>query len=178
MTRLLRTAALVAALMLVAATPAVATRGQPEVQVPFRAVSVGSSMDSQGPPTCPGAAWQFFSSGTSEATHLGLVSLEVTHCSWIDSPTTGHFGPGTATFTAPNGDTLVLSQWGTFRTELTADSFTSIVDADWIVIGGTGRFEGASGSGEALVVGDILANSSSSTYWGSIAYDASNRSHD
>ncbi len=175
MTRLVRIAALSAA-MLVAVAPTCVAGGQPDRELPFRAVSVGSSTDSYGPPACPGATWQFFSKGTSVAIHLGLVTNEITHCTWIDSPTTGHFGPGTATFTAPNGDTLTLSQWGTFTTVMTADSFTSFVDAEWVVSGGTGRFEGASGSGKATVVGDINANSSTSTYWGTITYAASNRS--
>ena len=178
MPRLVRTAALLAAIMLLAATPASATRGQPDREVPFRAVSVAPTTDSYGPPTCPGAAWQFFSTGTSEATHLGLLTSEVTHCTWLDSPTTGHFGPGTARFTASNGDTLILSQWGTFRTVVTADSFTSYVDEEWVVTGGTGRFEDASGSGEASIVGNILTDSSTATYWGTITYDASDRSAD
>ena len=175
MTRLLRAAALFAALMLVTAPPALANRGQPERQVPFYSVSVGPSVDTTTPPpsTCPGAMWQFHSTGMADASHLGRVSMEVTHCSWSDSPTTGHFGPGTLVYTAANGDTLTLSQWGTFEVVWTPDSFTSYVTAEWVVIDGTGRFEGATGSGEASVVGDLIASTSSSTYWGTITYDAS-----
>lgn len=180
MTKLVQIAALLAALTLVAATPAAATRGQPDREVPFSAVSVGPSTDGYGPPpsACPGAAWQFFSSGTSEVTHLGLAANHVSQCTWLDSPTTGHFASSTVTFTAANGDTLILSQWGTFTTVMTPDSFTSYVDLEWVVVGGTGRFEGANGSGEGSVVGDILANSSAATYWGTITYNASNRSGD
>lgn len=174
MTKLLRVAALLAAFTLVLANPVLATHGQPDRAVPFHSISVGTSVDSYGSPTCPGAAWQFFSSGMAEATHLGLASMQVTHCSWIDSPTTGHFGPGTLTFTAANGDTLILRQWGTFETVMTPDSFTSYVTAEWEAIGGTGRFASATGSGEARIVGDILANTSASEYWGTISYNASN----
>ena len=181
MTRLVRTATLFAVLMLVAATPTNATRGQPDREVPFSAVSVGPSVDSYGPPpaSCPGAAWQFFSSnGASDVTHLGLARVDVAHCSWVDSPTTGHFGPGTLTYTASNGDKLVLRQWGTFTTMITPDGFKGYSQVEWEVIGGSGRFVGADGSGQGTVVVDLVANSSASTYWGTISYDASSRSGD
>jgi hypothetical protein len=167
---------LLAALMLLTASPALATRGQPDREVPFRAVSVGTSTDVFGPPPpeCPGAAWQFFSSSMSEVAHLGLASVEVTHCSWIDGPGVGHFGPGTATFTAANGDTLTLSQWGTFKTVFDPGPVMSVAELEWVVIDGTGRFDGAGGSGTAVVVADLVANTSSSTYVGMIVYDASN----
>jgi hypothetical protein len=179
MTRAVRTVALFAAFMLVAASPTFATRGQPDQEVPFSAVSVGPSDDSYGPPpaSCPGAAWQFFSSnGASRVTHLGLARVDVTHCSWFDSPTTGHFGPGTLTYTAANGDTLILRQWGTFTTVMTPDGFMGYSQVEWQIIGGTGHFDGADGSGQGTVVVDILANSSASTYWGTISYSASSRS--
>jgi hypothetical protein len=179
MTRLFRATALTVALMLVAATPVLATRGQPDHEVPFG--GGGTTADSYGDPgTCPpGAVWRFFSSGTNEFTHLGHVTVDVTHCTWVDWATgTGHFGPGTNTLTAVNGDTLTLSQWGTFESALTPDGIFSYVDLEWEVIGGTGRFEGASGTGEGTVVGDIAAMTSTSTYWGTIVYDASNRAFD
>jgi hypothetical protein len=175
MTMSLRVAALVAALMLVLASSASATRGQPDRELPF--AGFGTSADSYGDAsTCPaGAAWRFFSYGTSEFTHLGHVIVDVTHCTWVDWATgTGHFGPGTNSLTAANGDTLILSQWGTFESAMTPDGEFSYVDLEWEVIGGTGRFEGATGRGEGTVVGDIAASTSTATYWGTIAYDASN----
>jgi hypothetical protein len=174
MTRLMRAAALLAALMLVTAAPTLANQGQPDQEVPFH--FRGTSVDGYGPPTCPGAAWQYFSSGTAEVTHLGLSTLEITHCTWLDSPTTGHFGPGTLSLRAANGDTLILAEWGTFETVVTPDGFFSFVDLDWEVSGGTGRFENASGSGNAAVIGDIGAGTSTATFTGTIAYDASNAS--
>ncbi len=129
-----------------------------------------TSTDSYGPPTCPGASWQFFSSGPGHFTHLGVVTMDVTHCTWIDSPTTGHFGPGTATLTAANGDMLTLSQWGTFETVMTSHGLFGFVDIEWEVAGGTGRLEDASGEGAGSVVGNIGAGTSAATYWGTIAY--------
>jgi hypothetical protein len=178
MTRLFRVTALFAALMLLSASTVLANHGQPDREVPFG--GGGTTADSYGDPsTCPpGAAWRYFSSGQNIFTHLGLVTAEVTHCTWRESETTGHFGPGTNTLTAANGDTLVLSQWGTFEAFLTPDGLFSFVDLEWVAISGTGRFEGVTGSGQAAVVGDIWSGTSTATYWGTIAYDASKLSAD
>jgi len=178
MTRLFRATVLFAALMLLSASTVSATHGQPDREVPFG--GGGTTADSYGDPsTCPPEAHhRYFSAGQSIFTHLGLVTAEVTHCTWVDSATTGHFGPGTNTLTAANGDTLVLSQRGTFEFFLTPDGLFSFVDLEWVAISGTGRFEGATGSGQAAVLGDIWAGTSTAIYWGTIAYDASNRSSD
>ena len=175
MSRFLRAAAMLAALVMLAALPttqALATHGQPDQGVPFHYSFI--STDSYGPPTCDGAAWQFFSSGTADVSHLGSSTIEVSHCTWLDLPTTGHFASGVQEFTAANGDTLFLAYEGTFETVVSPDGFFSYIDLEWEVSGGSGRFEGATGSGHADVVSDIVAGTSSGTYAGTIAYDASN----
>jgi hypothetical protein len=165
MVKPLRAAALLVALLLpLAATTAAAA----DPVRPFAGTTTGA--DSYGPPTCPGATWQYSTAGPGHFTHLGLVSIEVTHCTWLDSPASGHFGPGTATLTAANGDTLVLSQSGTFDVTVTPDGLVSDVDLDWYVIGGTGRFEDASGEGSATVVTMIATDTTMATYTGEIAY--------
>jgi hypothetical protein len=112
--------------------------------------------------------------GAATVSHLGSASIVVDHCSRFTSPTTGEFGDGTITLTAANGDVLVLDEWGTF--ELVGP--TSIIDLSWTVNGvlSTGRFTNATGSGSAAPVGDLIANTTTGSMWGTIAYDASNRS--
>jgi hypothetical protein len=139
MTRLLRAAALFAALTLITASTALATHGQPQREVPIGGVLSGA--DSYGDPsTCPaGAVWRYFQSGTGELSHLGAVTVEVTHCTWLDSATTGHAGPGTITVTAANGDTLVLAHQVTFEFGMpTPGSILNLIDLEWEVVGGTG----------------------------------------
>jgi hypothetical protein len=99
-----------------------------------------------------------------EGTHLGKFVEELTHyVNWLDLSFTG-----TAKFTAANGDTFytdfsgqltpISSEWATFTVTHT-------------VVGGTGRFEGASGSFDGnhglvnLVTGEDMGD-----YEGTIAY--------
>jgi hypothetical protein len=183
MTRLFRAAALIAALMLLSVSTALATHGQPQQEVPIGGVLSGA--DSYGDPsTCPaGAVWRYFQSGTGEFSHLGAVTVETTHCTWLDSATTGHAGPGTITLTAANGDTLVLAHQVTFEFGMpTPGRIRNLIDLEWEVVAGTGRFEGATGTGGGSGISDIdLATGASATtvtLWGTFAHDASNRASD
>ncbi len=139
---------------------------------PFGGVTFG--VDSMAPPDdCPdGSMWRYTSEGSGTLRHLGRVTVVVTHCSRFTSPTTGSFEHGTMTFTAANGDVLVLGQWGTFRLiDGPAGPMTSVdIDLEWEVLRGTGRFSGATGHGWADPVGDLATGRTSATYWGTIAY--------
>jgi hypothetical protein len=136
-----------------------------------------ASLDGMAPPdSCPaGAGWRYVSTGSGAFSHLGTVKFEISHCSWLDSPTIGHFGPGTVTLTAANGDRLVLEDQGTFEIVLGASGPLSLIQLEWTVIGGTGRFAHAVGSGTADPVGDLLAGTTSGSFEGVIDYDASDR---
>jgi len=138
---------------------------------PFGGVTV--SVDSIAPPDdCPdGTVWRYVSEGSGRLLHLGRVGVVVTHCTRFTSPTTGAFGQGTMTFTAANGDVLVLNHWGTF--ELVggpAGPMYSYIDLHWEVVGGTGRFAGATGHGDSAPIGDLVAGTTRATFWGEIAY--------
>jgi hypothetical protein len=172
MKRLLASVA-AAAVCLVLALPVAADSA---VKVPIHGSVLGE--DGVAPPDgCPaGAGWRYFSTGSGEFSHLGPVDYVITHCSWMDSATTGYFGPGTMTIVADNGDTLVLEDQGTFEIVMGATGPLSIIQLDWTVIDGTGRFAHASGSGTAAPVGDLLAGTTSATFEGLVQYDASDRS--
>lgn len=167
MSKLLRGVALVGALLLVGATPAWASA---PVR-PFSGITYG--VDSYGDPSeCPqDQPIPYVNTGSGQVTHLGAVKVEIFHCTFFDPVSgSGRFGPGTITLTAANGDTLTLADWGTFRFVQTPDALLSYIDLEWEVIGGTGRFEGATGSGGGAPVGDVMAGTTTVTFRGSISY--------
>jgi hypothetical protein len=82
-----------------------------------------------------GALWISTMSGTGTITHLGRVSWEATHCFYDDYMT---FGNAEITVTAANGDQL----FGTYNGTMSGP--TTWVD-ELTILGGTGRFLGATG---------------------------------
>jgi hypothetical protein len=134
----------------------------------------GSGVDSIGAPAgCPAwAQWRYESSGTMVVTHLGLTSFHVSHCSGMTAGLQGRFGAGTMTCTAANGDTIVLADWGTFDLTLGSGGAPerSDVDLNWEVVGGTGRFADAEGSGHGAGYSVLTSGVTFMTLWGEIAY--------
>ena len=124
-------------------------------------------------PGCPSDAFlRATVSGQGPFQHLGWTRVRLTHCSWLNLETgAGRGGPGEMTLTAANGDTLVLGYHATFQMAPWPDFVSSTVETlPWSVVGGTGRFEHATGSGVGHGFG-IMA-SGTSTYWlsGTISY--------
>jgi hypothetical protein len=124
------------------------------------------------PSGCPaGAAWRYAAAGTGWFTHLGLTSVAVTHCTFVDMATgTGRFGPGTITLTAANGDAVQLVQEGTFVIVMTPDGPSSAFDMTWVVAGGTGRFAGATGRGTTHGSSLLSTGITTASYHGEIAW--------
>jgi hypothetical protein len=178
MTRSSRIGALLVALAVLFVTPATVAVARVEHPVPIKGTSTG--VDETLPPdSCPeGASWRYLSTGTGRFSHLGAATVEVTHCTWIDWATgTGEFAFGTITITAANGDVLTLAHHGTFELAFGAEGpESSLIDLEWVVTGGTGRFADATGSGTATAVGDLEAGTTTADYHGTIVYDASSRS--
>ncbi len=161
--------AVVAALVLVAALAMPAAAADPDR--PFK--GIGTGVDSMGAPVdCPAwAQWRYQSQGTGHYTHLGFTSFHVSHCSAMTGPTVGQFGAGTMTLTAANGDTLILRDWGTFDLTVgSAGPSRSDVDFHWEVVGGTGRFEGADGSGGGAGYSQLSTGMTTMRMWGEISY--------
>jgi hypothetical protein len=166
------------AVAMLASLPASAAFGRVDRPVPFHGTAVTDDAMLPVDDACPeGSMWRYLAVGSGRFTHLGAVELSISHCSWMTSETTGAFGPGSATLTAPNGDVLTLTTWGTFELAFgPAGPEYSYVALEWVVSGGTGRFVGATGSGTSAPVGDLLAETTTADFVGTIAYDASNRS--
>jgi hypothetical protein len=176
MMRTSRIGALVLALVVLLVAPTTAALARIDRPVPLHgsATTADSMLE---PVDCPeGSGWRYAATGEGRFSHLGSVDVELTHCSRMTSELTGEFGSGTTILTAANGDVLTLSQSGTFTLSFGPDGFYSYVDLQWEVIGGTGRFLDATGSGTATAVGDLLAETTTADYDGTIVYAASNRS--
>ncbi len=102
----------------------------------------------------------------ANARHLGKMGLSSSHCSAI-----GPIGPGTMTLVAANGDEVHLTYTGFAPPP--AEEFD--VDVDATIVGGTGRFEQATGYVE--MTGHITFEGFQDPSWpitfvwtGSIAY--------
>jgi len=124
-------------------------------------------------PGCPGDAFLRANvTGLGQSRHLGLTRVQFSHCTWLDLATgAGWTGLGEMTLTAADGDRLLLHYHATFQMDPWPDFVSSTVKTwDWTVVGGTGRFEHATGSGVGHGFG-IMA-SGTSTYWlsGTISY--------
>jgi hypothetical protein len=141
--------------------------------VPIKASLRGSDTIDPTAPGCPeGTAWswRFTSEGTGNMSHLGKVDYVLTHCTLRDE---GRFKFGTITITAANGDTLVLSEEGTFDFE--PEPPVAYLDLSWVVAGGSGRFENATGWGWGTGRTDVVGGFTDLDLHGYISYDASDR---
>mgnify|MGYP001824745860 FL=1 len=91
-----------------------------------------------------GAWWQTHTTAVGEMDHLGLTGHYGTHCSTLDGAS---LVGGEASFVAANGDEV----WTTYHAQIIAPPPVMVFLTEYIVVGGTGRFEGASGTIMALV---------------------------
>ena len=170
------------------ATEILATRGQPDKALPYRGSGTGwvtSQVYAPGFPiersTFEGRCSipsdyivEFAASG--QATHLGEFTIVFGHCSRINVDAgTGavsfDYGDGRGTFVAANGDQL----FGTYDAgyaDLTVDGIVAWHDT-FTLVGGTGRFVGASGDGQESGTTDSVTGWTTWAFEGTITYDAS-----
>jgi hypothetical protein len=119
--------------------------------------------------------------------HLGSIDYFLAQCTYVP-PAGPPISSGTVTFTAANGDTLVVAQ--NMQSELIGGmppaAFT--VEGGWdVVAGGSGRFVNATGFGTLDGIGDIPngvpyfddlpEGLAQFNFQGEIAYAASDRSN-
>jgi hypothetical protein len=172
-------------LLFALASPTVSAGNDPmHKQVPIKGTVVGVDTFSPFDPGCDFGfvpegwfPYRFTTKGTGNVSHLGKVDFVLDNCSALNPDfTAGVIGYGTITFTAANGDVLVVEHEGTTKatspTEYTADYI-------WQILGdeGTGRFEGATGKGTSIGLTSVPGGTSKITLRAMIAYDASNRSN-
>jgi hypothetical protein len=167
-------------------SPAVSAGNDPvNKQVPIRGTVVGVDTIDFAATDCEldfvPSGWlpyRFTTEGTGNVSHLGKVAFVLDNCSAINPATftEGIIGYGTITFTAANGDVLVIEHEGTTK-ETGPGEFTA--NYLWQILGdeGTGRFEGATGNGTSIGLTSVPDETSTITLRGMIGYDASNRSN-
>jgi hypothetical protein len=137
--------------ILAAAQPTAAAAG-----VPFKLDLTTTSTKFLDPPPLP-VVMEINAAGTG--THVGLCTSEST-VTWVER-SGGVWFSGPLTITAANGDELFLDTFGW--------SFPDGGDGDYVITGGTGRFEDATGSGSF----DVVVNadgSQTATLDGTISY--------
>lgn len=186
MTRITRLAIAAAALLMLSAAPALAA--DPGRPLPVHGTAVGvHDIDLTAHDCQPGALWRFNSAGAGQLSHLGSIEYDLTQCTFMQPDGSFTFGDGTLTFTAANGDTLVVAQVGTSDGVVDPGTMELVGftgEGTWTVIGGTGRFAHASGQGWLDTVGDIPGGDvlfglpdglARFDFGGTIAYRASDR---
>ncbi len=109
---------------------------------------------------------------TSNATHLGLCTT-VGRVNYTPANDPEHPGrllsSGSGKITAANGDTLLIEFSGVLDPP-SPGSITAIDKPLFHFVGGTGRFAGASGSANAVVVVNLLTGAFELTMVGNIDY--------
>lgn len=160
-------------LVLAAAMPAVAA----DPARPFSGSWVSRDGADFAAPGCPaGTFFRYATNGQGTFAHLGITGVALTHCTYFDvvSPT-GTFDHGSITLTAADGDVLELAEEGSYVLDtpnLTPPPpFEHAVSHNrWWVVGGTGRFAGASGSGTGESFDNLVTGVQSFSLRGAIAY--------
>jgi hypothetical protein len=95
-----------------------------------------------------GAPWQTFTNVAGNITHLGLAEFHMSHCSTLDGT---QLVNGAGTLVAANGDEIWVTYTANLISPFTPPPVVLVYLQHTVVVGGTGRFEGASGTFLGLV---------------------------
>jgi hypothetical protein len=175
----------VVALAALQAVPAVATSGQHDKGLPYRATYVISASGMEMAPGYPDekshfdgrcsvpSDWVIAFVGSGNATHLGTLAFSSSHCTQMGEVIT--ISDGQAELVAASGDVL-LYEYGNARFSF-PDEATACALIDATFVGGTGRFAGATGDAEEsscfeLTGGPMVVDMRIDAV-GAVAYDAS-----
>lgn len=117
---------------------------------PFKGRADGLvSFSMVGTDVCPALGLQTESNATGKMNHMGSTSMSAEHC----TPTGAVISDGAMTLTAANGDEVYVSYDGVqldlpdFMGGTVSVGELIPIEGDFEVVGGTGRFDGATGSG-------------------------------
>jgi hypothetical protein len=158
---------LMAAAMLSIAVPALGTDSDAR---PFKG-SMNGSVLFEPDPACDNNPWliRTDSQATGEVSHLGSTVMTSAHC----TPAVETIEGGEMTLVAANGDRVFIEYEGTAPPP-NQDGII-IADVDFVIVGGDGRFTGATGGGDmtAFIVFEGLADPEWPASWvwsGTIGY--------
>jgi hypothetical protein len=143
-----RVTILLVVLTLVLATAApVAARS--DTERPFKGTAAGYGMvqpDGSCPVLPDGAKLRSVFAATGHATHLGKFELDYYNC----TPAGPDIEGIEMTFVAANGDEVFASFEASDVDEVGPDPMLLEITYDFEIIGGTGRFDGATGGGQMM----------------------------
>jgi hypothetical protein len=136
--------------------------------VPFkgRFTAIGTAAEIPGD-RCDGLTIQI--RGPGRATHLGALTTVQSHCV---TPPSFDFTEGEFTLTAANGDQLFGTYEGRF---IPLDPPLAAIDGEFTFDGGTGRFVGATGGGDASGVQNLATGEATVELKGTISSVGSNK---
>jgi hypothetical protein len=143
-----------------------ASAAQADKQVPFRGTFTYTDVLAPGG-RCPTLTDEI--RGTGYATHLGRFTTVQSHCV---APPSLAFTDGRYSFTAANGDQMRGTYSGVL-VPLAPPVYA--VDGRWTITGGTGRFAGATGGGDASGELNLAASSGTVVLDGTISTVGSSR---
>ena len=147
--------AALAALAVMALAPATALGAKGGTDRPVKAAFSGATVLTPTGPT--GSIVEF--TGTGRTSHGGKSTLESTGTTAFTSPTTFDFSASSTT-TVANGDQRFSTEVGTGT--INADG-SVVIDITSTTTGGTGRFEGASGSSTGTI-SNVLSSDPAATF--------------
>jgi hypothetical protein len=149
--------------------------------LPFRATFRGYTTGMEAPTGCPtGSAYKIYNAGWGWATHLGRFTWASVHCTLFGTnpPFSVTLADGHMTYVTANGDVLLTDYAVQYAYVSEFTPTQMCIDNDAVFVGGTGRFEDASGSAHEhgcfdpreVPTGELLIDS-----LGTIVFDASDR---
>ena len=149
-----------ASVIVLAALLATPSRAMAGKQVPFKGDWAGQTVSAT--PTDDPNVVAVVTAGEGNATHLGNYSMVSPHFSHLDTGAVD----GLQIFEAANGDTVTAEFTGQF-TPTPDGLLAGVIDAT--IIGGTGRFKGATGSYTFYILFDFVTFESVAYFDGTIS---------
>ena len=150
---------------LIALLAPAAQAGKPSV--PFKASLKTQETLAFNPVACPTTFLEGTTVASGNASHMGSVTLRSTDCV-VQAAGQFTFTDGRLVLTAANGDQVTANYSGMLLPS--AESPVYILTGSYTVVGGTGRFANATGSGSLQGSNNIVTGQGSYTATGFIRY--------
>jgi hypothetical protein len=135
------------------------------VEVPFSGTLTGEAAYDLGNPKSCAIGFTVVTDARGTASHLGRTTFHSEHCI-VPTPDGGQIVGGVLVLTAANGDELHGTYTGSFGA-FPPIGDPVVVTGTWVVSGGTGLFENASGTAEmrAQVIWEGVGDPSNPGRW-------------
>lgn len=163
--------------LLVAALGLSQMRAEAVQSGPFRAGGPeGVTFEAPDPDVCGPDRLRVDVEGSGEATHLGRYQITRQHC-FNPGETPPTFEDGVFEMRAANGDSVAGTYSGVLADVLEVDQdgnpVVILIDAPFVITGGTGRFSDAQGEGSTEGTFNLVTQQGEFSMEGTITYSAS-----